>query len=471
MNASLERASLLQRLLRQGAVLCPRCRRPLSALAPGGAQVRCEGCGAQFPIRHGVVDLFADYRPDQVAAPPASAEVLTSLACVLGMEPSGHTLEQLGDIWRGTGRRARMGHHTAEIADVLDRFGISPAQPPRPAAVRNDVPLEISARCERHYVEPALPAGRALFRGVRVRNDGDETWSSEGEHATGLGYRWLYPSGGPALLAGRISAFPIPIEPGRAITLPLEIETPQRPGEYVLRVLVEQRSRRRRLAPFAFLGQAIADIPVRIGEVAPSADVARFQVSEQGYSYAEDHERARQMLKEHVERASPAPGPLLEVGGGTHPQARGLGDLVNVDISAVLLELGMIEHGARYPGELLYACADAMDLPFADGTFSGACLFAALHHFAEPDALLVALKRKIRPFGFVAVLCEPLGSNLSHEGAVRDLLKGINEQTFTLEEWCQIFRRAGFEVEHGTVEGGSLKAFLTPIRSDIRQPL
>ena len=469
MTATGGEGDLLQRLLSRRAVLCPACGAPLVG---GEASVRCAGCGASFPVRHGVVDLFNGYRQAGPGAPAPGAEVLTALARALALEPTPRTLELLGDIWRGTGRRATQGHLTAEIADVLDRFGISPSQPPAPAPVQNDGPLEIQARCERHYCEAALPPGRTLFRGVRVRNDGDETWSPRGAHGTGLGYRWLYASGGHAPGAGRITRFPIPVEPGRALTVPVELQTPSRPGDYVLRVLVEQQSLRRNLAPFAFLGQAIADIPVRIGEVAPPADLARFEITPQVYPYAEDHARARAMLQDRVARAGPTPGPLLEIGGGTHPQGRGLGcDLVNVDISAVQLELGMIEHGGQLRGELLYACADAMHLPFADGTFSGACLFAALHHFAEPDALLAALRRKIHPAGFVAVLCEPIGTSLEHEAAVRDLLKGINEQTFTLEEWCQIFRRAGFAVERGTVEGGSLKAFLAPIRSDMRQPL
>lgn len=51
-------------------------------------------------------------------------------------------------------------------------------------------------------------------------------------------------------------------------------------------------------------------------------------------------------------------------------------------------------------------------------------------------------------------------NNLNHEAAIRDLLSGINEQVFTLEEYLSIFEISGLTPTFVRVDGGSLKAIL-----------
>jgi hypothetical protein len=74
------------------------------------------------------------------------------------------------------------------------------------------------------------------------------------------------------------------------------------------------------------------------------------------------------------------------------------------------------------------------------------------------------MRRVVRPDGFVAILCEPIGSyraeTLSAEFRA-DLEDGINEQIFTDEEYARIFDEAGLVTTRATIDGGSFKAILS----------
>jgi hypothetical protein len=75
------------------------------------------------------------------------------------------------------------------------------------------------------------------------------------------------------------------------------------------------------------------------------------------------------------------------------------------------------------------------------------------------------MARTLKPGGFIAIMCEPVGhvfANAIADGFHDELLGGVNEQSFSLDEYAQVFREAGLQAQEVIVDGGgSLKAFLT----------
>ena len=57
-------------------------------------------------------------------------------------------------------------------------------------------------------------------------------------------------------------------------------------------------------------------------------------------------------------------------------------------------------------------------------------------------------------------MCEPCMPDPQGAMYLRDLSKGINEQVWSVPEWCVIFARAGLRILEGRVDHGSLKAIL-----------
>jgi len=92
---------------------------------------------------------------------------------------------------------------------------------------------------------------------------------------------------------------------------------------------------------------------------------------------------------------------LLDVGTGTGVAARvalGLGaDAVGVDASLEMLRVGHDAHP-----ELLLAAAEAIDLPFRDGSFDVVAGTFVLAHFARVETALFDIVRVARPRGTVA---------------------------------------------------------------------
>jgi ubiquinone/menaquinone biosynthesis C-methylase UbiE len=110
-----------------------------------------------------------------------------------------------------------------------------------------------------------------------------------------------------------------------------------------------------------------------------------------------------------------------------------------------------------------FICADANAIPFPDDYFDCIMMFASLHHFPDLAITLRSLAQKIQPNGFLAMLCEPVGHYFGAEIDPlfrEELLKGVNEQSFSLAEYAAIFEDAGLVADRIMVDGGSLKAFL-----------
>jgi len=137
-----------------------------------------------------------------------------------------------------------------------------------------------------------------------------------------------------------------------------------------------------------------------------------------GGSMADEYVLAAELL-------APRPGDtVLDVACGPGNFTRHLapfvgpdGLLVGIDASIPMLTLA-VEHAD--PGNIGYVRGDAVDLPFADGSFDAVCCFAALHLFGDPFAALDHMTRVLRPGGRIAVLTsvrQPIRLSLAGVGA------------------------------------------------------
>lgn len=454
------RIRVLDSLLSDGALVCPRCR---VGLAYGPSQLACENCGSSYAVRHGVAD-FLEYRRARrlTRKPRVDPAAIDGIVGVLQLPATSETRATVEQICRGSARTLSERALTAEVNDLLDRFGLG-GEVAHPSLTRRQaasVNVDVSVRYERHYVEGRLPLDAVLQRNVRMTNIGRSVWSSRVEPPLHMSYRWVAEDGGTIPIEGERTAFPVDVVPGRTISMPMRIRTPQQSGKYALAVMPVHEMRR------WVEDQAFA-IPVVVeGTAGALADLDIELDRDTVLSYEADHEAGMQFLRSFLANRFGATTPLrlLEVGGGAHPQAAALRhcEIVNIDISSPLLELGAMYFGERYDRELCFICCDALDPPFAPGTFDGVVMFATLHHFGEPERLLDACRALVRPGGFIAVLCEPAGGSLAGPETVRDLLKGINEQTFSVHEYLDIGRAAGLELRKGRVDGDSFKAVFAP---------
>jgi hypothetical protein len=139
----------------------------------------------------------------------------------------------------------------AAIVRALDGAGELPGRPPsgvtahvsRAESDRLWEARPVSAGAYRAQIEPYVdeigfaPAEsrHVLFR---VRNDGDELWPG-GLHrqpAIRASYRWLEPDGTVIVDEGARTGFPRAVAPGEAVLMPLHVDAPAAPGEYLLEV-------------------------------------------------------------------------------------------------------------------------------------------------------------------------------------------------------------------------------------------
>lgn len=464
---------LLPALFEFGVFQCPHCRYVHFFLEPH--RIVCQGCGQVWPVRHSVPDFFNDYQNIKTSGFPSALfeqEFCEYLLRHLNL-PKNRYAPIITEIVRRASTLACMNESlTAEIQDLMDRFGFKPRSASARAfsylrrtfsslRVRHRKRItgvldnmELKVQFLRHYLPAKWRPNIADTANIRLKNIGNKTWVSTGKTPIFLSYHWLDHATGDMVAEGLRTRFPIAVAPQRSLTLPLRVKTPENQGEYVLRVqLVHEH--------VEWVDDSALEVVIGIDEDAVS-EKTHISVNSSLPSYAEDHQLGVRIIEEHLNKLPAKRKLLLEVGSGTHPHIAYLpnSDIVALDISAPLLELGAMYFECHGRTQVCFVCADAMRPPFAEGRFDGIALFSALHHFPEPERLLASLKKLIKPEGFIAVMCEPVGDNLDSPEAIRDLHKGINEQVFSPEEYLWIFTAAGLEIVSLRLDGGSLKAVL-----------
>jgi SAM-dependent methyltransferase len=177
--------------------------------------------------------------------------------------------------------------------------------------------------------------------------------------------------------------------------------------------------------------------------------------------YDPDHQAGKAILVERI-KGQKQPR-VLEIGGCCNPMMRGVcPDLHSIDIDMQTLQIGHLT-SEQSKQSVRYICADGSNLPYREHSFDWIVMFSTLHHFSDPSQVLGNLKRFLKSNGRIATMCEPIGHYIDgnvYDAFIEELEQGINEQTFTLEEYHTMIQNAGLKVDKAIVDVGSLKLIL-----------
>lgn len=296
---------------------------------------------------------------------------------------------------------------------------------------------------------------------VRVKNRGACTVSSQTDNPVLLSYHWIDAAG--ASREGLRTPFLINLTPGSELTLPIFVQTPAKAGKYTLSICPVHEYVR-------WLTEAAIEFAVEVTPTARGQDDPAWPRTSQVYDYMGDHfEGVRLLTKWRQRFLRRGPIKLVELGGNVSPMiatpdANNLSaaEKINVDIDAYGMLVGNMIRNT--PGRnITFLVADGMNLPLQPNWADMIVMFATFHHFPDPIGLLKHLAEFLAPEGLICLMSEPIGhvhKDTQPADYLRELLKGVNEQSFALWEYAQMFKSAGLEVADCRIDVGSLKIAL-----------
>ena len=451
---------------------CTVCRSP--DLDFSAHSILCRRCGQQCPVLGGVPVMFetVSVRSGTAVDEPAARQVLAafelpddplSLLNIRSLMRQqvlfGGSLIQV-ESQQFLDRVRSSGHDIAPEASLPD----TPASPARPG-VMPDLAVVPRYGWSKNYMPRRVKAATEFLANMRLENRGNVAMLRDGPGRVMVAARWQDPDGTAMPVIDMRTPLPIDLQPGQAVTLAVRIVPPARPGScQLILTLVQEQVRWLDDDRITMTIQVEPEIP----EPLPDGWVL---LDEPPASYNADHLRGRDLLESwlaaHVRDPRSGPQPyrprVLEVGGNVFPMSAGMEiELVNVDVDLLGLQIGRLV--ARRRGlAMSLVCADAFNLPFAAGYFDAIVIFASLHHFPDPAALLEQLRHKLRPGGFIGLFCEPVGHiwpGAIDEPFLAELEKGVNEQSFSLREYELMFRQADLDAAEVVDDRNSLKARL-----------
>jgi SAM-dependent methyltransferase len=422
---------------------------------------RCQECSTQYPVVGDVGIMFAGVKSAPGTRP--DSKLAQQILGAFDLPQDVIAVERLRHLFS---KKMTFGDDLiqTEAAQFLDRvrnsgheldFVDETVMPAAYGAVGNEFvkPLWVL-----DYIPRRLPPDQDQLANVRFENVGTAPMRHAGEGRVTIATRWARANGETLDMQDIRTPLPLDILPGRAITVPVRFQTPRVEGDAELSlVLVEEGVR--------FLDDDTHKVSIHIVNENRPQPWAGWSFNQDQRDYDQDHVRGLELLEGWVKDHAPAHPRILEIGGNAIPMIERLeGDLHNVDVD--LLGLQICAMRQRQAGRSMTSiCADAQDLPYQSSFFDVIVIFASLHHFPKPGGLLAALVKRLKPQGFIAVMCEPVGH--IWPGAVlpeflAELRRGVNEQSFTSEEYLQIFRLAELQVAEAVVDKASLKARLVP---------
>ncbi len=453
-------------------LVCPACG---GALSPAAASLACSRCRASYATVQGVPLLLPglavrtgpDPDPDFVAdlsrvAVPAAGELAQDAMRELFAKTFSFPDPRLGMEGH------RFLHRLRSSGFSIREPGLAPAEA--------DVSPELAGRSGLTLTmltaPPAVRVGSDFWVQVRVVNTGSAVLRCAGPDALLLSCSTQEPfSWGklrrPWTPGALQSPLLVDLQPGQALTQPVPIAAPDRPGP-----------QRYRIAPVPgqlhWLSGKAPDVTVAaVPATAPDPLAVSWPYAAAERDYGEDHQHAIRLAGAWLgERFAGRQGlRVLELGGNASPMAPEIGLAharhYNLDIDPFGLVFGTVQRRFGGGHAIQDVLGDGMRLPFADGSLDAVVMFATLHHFPDPAGLLRHLRSKLAPGGVICVLCEPVG-HVSHDTLpppFRDeLLGGICEQAFEPWEWRLLFDQAGLQVARVQHDRGSLKVMLEPAR-------
>jgi SAM-dependent methyltransferase/uncharacterized protein YbaR (Trm112 family) len=415
---------------------CPQCDK--GGLHHGASALQCDLCAASYPIANGVPMLL---RPDMMV--DTAAVLSTNLG---GVDPMA--IERAF----GTALRFRLNDQTlrGEFTQIVDRYAKLFQDAALPTALPDEAtPTAPSLVLVTEYFNPVFEAGVVSFRSFRVRNSGTAPLATVGEKPFHLSY-WLEDASG-ARREGLRSRFPIPLQPGHELTIPLRIEAPMAEGQYRITVMLVQEYVAWHEKTPVFAGEMIVS-------AAGSAGPALITPPHSGFfDFNQDLDRCGEMLTQAVamvrERVEEHDIKILEVACGNDPQAlrhyqEGT-DVVACDLSFPQVQLGALSFARRNVAaaeHYAFAAADVFNPPFKPGSFHIIVVCAALHHFADVVDALRRFIALLAPGGRLVLMREPGKVVPEDVTYISELANGFNEQQFVLAEYETMFERSGLSV-------------------------
>ena len=295
---------------------------------------------------------------------------------------------------------------------------------------------------------------------IRVENSGKTTLCATGPHPFRLSYDWIDAQG--LRVEGRRTELLDDILPGRSLTLPLFFDTPKVIGRYRLSIRVVQEGVR-------WFDHSSVEFDIEIGKGLATVDDPDWKKTCQSFDYTGDHFEGLRLVAEWRDTLFARPVEhVVELGGNASPMI----DFIaaphkhNIDIDPYGMIMGNL---TREGGDstVRFVVADGMALPMRARSIDMLVLFATLHHFPDPIGLLSRLGDFVADDGLICLLCEPIGhvhlETLSSE-YLKEIRRGVNEQSFQLWEYQQMFTGANLNTIAAQIDVGSAKFALRPRR-------
>ena len=426
---------------RRNLFRCLACR---AVLRKGVDAYTCS-CGKSYPVLANVPILLPEVKTSPASAPLTEVET-TQVITAFGIKDEASTRQRIAAI------TARTYQFTDSFLEAENNYLL------QRLAINREARLSVEALAEpgtgaaafsiiRHYVPATLVCGAATSHNVRIRNIGSEPLLRRARDGWSLALRLGGQEADPTPL-------PVTVLPGREITLPVRLSAPTAPGDYELTIALVHADGRCVLASerFPIAVQSTVKRSYRV------LDPIRGPLPA---DYDADHRIGIQLVERAVNLARARRG--LEIATSASPATCNLGCLtVNIDIDAQTMQMADVVFEKRGYSNVIFACCDALHLPFAEATFDFVSTFAALHHFADPVSVLREAVRVVKPGGFVAIMCEPTGHEFDrpHPQIVEVLEHGVNEQIFSLDEYARMFHAVGLRPTSSQMDDDSLKVIL-----------
>jgi SAM-dependent methyltransferase len=322
------------------------------------------------------------------------------------------------------------------------------------------VNVDPAVRIASIFTMPRVRPGERSTINVRVTNVGPSTLSSTHPQPVLLAYHWIAADG--AVEEGHRTKFLDDIVSGHAMTVPMFIDNPAQPGSYRLRLRALQEGVR-------WFDDSEVEFAVEVGEGAATTDDPAWTRTTNQYEYFQDHQEALRLIEEwRGTRFARPVERIVELGGNASPMLLQVEapQRINIDVDPFGMIMGKLRHGPSQP-TLEFVVADGMAMPLAPRSIDILMMFATFHHFPDPIGLLSRLAEFVADDGLICLMSEPIGhphADYVDAGYVAELRRGVNEQSFTLWEYQQMFDAAGLDVAAAQIDIGSAKIALRPRR-------
>lgn len=439
-------------------LVCPKHGDPLRE---GAGQLLAD-CGATYPVVGGVAIVVQGVEVEEQADPLDEA-VVDQLIDAIYLHPSRraelaeafkHKFSFVED-WIQV-EADQFLHRVAASHEGLRRAMKLDQEVQSPLAEANSSPgIKLSSFFNLSTLRPGTSFGINL----RVENSGTSTLSSSGSSPVFLSYHWTGRDGVPR--EGKRTPLLDDLLPGRTISIPVFIDAPEQPGSYKLTV-------RALIEGVKWLDSAV-EFDVKVGDGPSGVDEPRWTRTGRQFEYMDDHFEAVRLLGEWRDTLFNRPvSRVVELGGNANPMIDRFDapEKINVDIDPYGMIVGnLLRQGSE--SSVKFVVADGMALPVLARSVDMLVMFATFHHFPDPTTLLARLSDFVSDDGLICLMCEPIGhvhrDTLDEEYRC-EIRKGVNEQSFELWEYQQMFDAAKLEVVAAQIDVGSAKIALRPRR-------